>query len=107
MFQASPRGAHPGGAGLSCGFALTNNAWIATFLLIPIAFCIYSCYSSMAVLGQTYLARNIGLAGGVTLGLATTGGLFMQVMGAIADQWGLSTAFLVHAFITLLGVASS
>ncbi|MFQ9866075.1 MAG: hypothetical protein ACLRWP_02670 [Bilophila wadsworthia] len=43
---------------------------------------------SMVVLGQKYLAKNIGFASGVTLGLATSmGGIVAR--GWIADGYGL------------------
>ena len=56
------------------------------------------------VLGQKYLARNIGFASGVTLGLATSmGGIFAPVLGWIADTHGLPAAIRCMSVVAVLG----
>jgi FSR family fosmidomycin resistance protein-like MFS transporter len=48
----------------------------------------------LVVLGQEYLPNRIGIASGVTLGLAVTiGGIFAPIFGAIGDRYGLATIF--------------
>lgn len=59
-------------------------------LMIPIGFAMFAPFSSMVVLGQSYLARSIGFASGVTLGLTfSVGGMFVPLLGSFADQHGL------------------
>lgn len=87
-------------------FLLVNssNIYLATLLLFPAAFSLFAAYSPIVVLGQTYLAKNIGFASGVTLGLSTTvGGMFAPVVGWGADMWGVQTALQVLWIFAILG----
>jgi FSR family fosmidomycin resistance protein-like MFS transporter len=48
----------------------------------------------LVVLGQEYLPKRIGIASGVTLGLAVTiGGLAAPLFGYIGDHYGLIAVF--------------
>ncbi|MBP2637464.1 MAG: fsr 3 [Firmicutes bacterium] len=68
----------------------TTNAFISYALMIPIGFAMFSPFSSVVVLGQSYLARSIGFASGVTLGLSfSVGGMFIPLIGGFADNHGL------------------
>jgi MFS transporter, FSR family, fosmidomycin resistance protein len=50
-------------------------------------------FSVTVILGQAYLPHHLGLASGVTLGLAIgLGGVSATILGAVADRWGLETA---------------
>jgi len=54
-------------------------------------------------LGQNYLPNHVGLASGVTLGLAVSiGGLFAPILGHIADQFGLQYSINAIAVISIL-----
>jgi FSR family fosmidomycin resistance protein-like MFS transporter len=56
----------------------------------------------MVVLGQRYLPNRIGLASGVTLGLAVSaGGIATPILGWLADNFGLSAAMNVVAYIPI------
>ena len=60
-------------------------------LLLPLCFATHGVYSPMVVLGQAYLAKSIGFASGVTLGLSTSfGGMISPLMGMLADREGIS-----------------
>ena len=57
---------------------------------------LFSPYSAIVVLGQTFLGKNVGFASGVTLGLSVTvGGMFAPFVGWAADLWGIPTALQV------------
>ena len=76
-------------------FLLANstNYFLSMFALLPVALSLFTPYSPIVVLGQTYLGKNIAFASGVTMGLATTlGGLFSPLVGRAADIWGIPTA---------------
>ena len=89
-------------------FAWTGSPWLAGALLAPIAFCLYGSHSPMIVLGQTYLARNIGMAAGFTLGIATTaGGVAMPGLGLVADSYGLTTSFFCLSGLALASLLCS
>ena len=52
------------------------------------------------VLGQEYLARNVGFASGVTLGISmSVGGITAPMLGRFADIYGITA---VMALLVLL-----
>ena len=66
--------------------------------LVPVAallgFALGSSAGVLVVLGQEYLPKRIGVASGVTLGLAVTiGGLAAPLFGYIGDHYGLIAVF--------------
>jgi FSR family fosmidomycin resistance protein-like MFS transporter len=67
-------------------------------VLVPVAallgFALGSSAGVLVVLGQEYLPKRIGVASGVTLGLAVTiGGLAAPLFGYIGDHYGLVPVF--------------
>ena len=86
-------------------FVNTDSVWLATLLLVPLGFGVSSQYSPMVVLGQKYLAKSVGFAAGITLGLGITlGGIFSPAVGWLADHYGLPAALQVLLAVTLLGL---
>ncbi len=58
-----------------------------------IGFTLVASQASFIVLGQEYLPNRIGIATGVTMGLAVSvGGLFSPVFGRIGDTFGLTAS---------------
>ena len=90
-------------------FPFAQNPWLAALLLIPIAVGLYAPFSSMVVLGQRYLAKNMGFASGITLGVAMSiGGMATPILGWMADNYGgLPAAMKILAVVTLLGALST
>ncbi len=79
---------------------------IATPLLFVIGMSVVATFSVTVVMGQEYLPSRIGLASGVTLGLAIgLGGVGAPALGLVADAEGLETTMLVVAAIPLIGLA--
>lgn len=69
---------------------------------------IFVPFAVFVILGQDYLPNRIGIASGVTVGLAVTvGGLFSPLLGWIADQSNLQVAFVILVGLTVvcLGLA--
>jgi len=84
-------------------FAYTPNPSWALFLLVPIGLMIFSPVGPMVVLGQSYLPNRVGLASGVTLGLAFSfGGITTPFFGWIADRHGLHAAITVLSFLPIV-----
>ena len=84
-------------------FAYTSNPLWAMFLLIPIGLMFSASVGPLVVLGQSYLPNRIGLASGVTLGLAFSfGGITTPVFGWIGDRHGLHTAIVVLSFLPII-----
>ena len=70
-------------------FVLTSNQTLALALLVPLALCIFLPSSVQVVLGQEYLPSRVGMASGVTLGLAVSvGGMAAPLLGRLADWQG-------------------
>jgi len=58
-----------------------------------IGFAIVASQTSFIVLGQEYLPNRIGVATGVTMGLAVSvGGMFSPIFGRIGDAYGLAAS---------------
>jgi len=71
-------------------FVQTQDRGWALALLIPLAVFIFLPTSVLVVLGQEYLPRRVGMASGVTLGLAVSvGGMTAPFLGQLADWKGL------------------
>ena len=88
--------------------AMTGSMWGVYLLLIPFSFGIRGSYSSTVVLGQTYLAKNVGFASGVTLGLSfSLGGIVVPGLGVLADKFGLPLVMWLLAVIALLAAIAS
>ena len=90
-------------------FPFAHDPFLAAALLIPIAIGLYAPFSSMVVLGQRYLARNMGFASGITLGVAMSiGGMATPLLGWIADNHGgLPVAMQALAAAALVGALST
>lgn len=89
-------------------FSLAPDAAWGYALLPLLGFVLYTPFSSQVVLGQRLLARNIGFASGVTLGLSTSlGGVAQPFLGRVADMAGLPVAIQVLAGVAALGALFS
>lgn len=85
-------------------FSLSHNLYLAWALLPLLGFVMYAPFSAQVVLGQQYLAKNIGFASGITLGLATSlGGVVAPLLGWIADNYGMTSAFQSLAGLAVVG----
>lgn len=81
---------------------------LATILLVFTGAATVATFSVTVVMGQEYLPNRIGMASGVTLGLAIgLGGVGASLLGLVADQWGLSTTMYVVAALPLIGLATA
>ncbi len=86
----------------------TKSPLVGYLLLVPMGFAMFAPFSSVVVLGQMYLARSIGFASGVTMGLFfSVGGLIIPLIGSFADDQGLMlTMQLLAAFAALAAGAA-
>jgi len=75
---------------------------VAVPWLLVTGFVFVAAQASFVVLGQEYLPNRVGLASGVTLGLAVSlGGAFTPVLGMIADRWGVGASIATVAALAL------
>jgi len=74
----------------------------ATILLGAIGFATIASFSITIILGQAYLPNRVGLASGVTLGLAIgLGGVAATLLGLVADSAGLPAVLWTIAVLPL------
>jgi MFS transporter, FSR family, fosmidomycin resistance protein len=79
-------------APLLVGLVLAPSAITAGVLAALIGFVTIATFSVTVVMSQEYLPSRLGLASGVSLGLAIgVGGIAAAIMGVIADAFGLRT----------------
>jgi FSR family fosmidomycin resistance protein-like MFS transporter len=77
---------------------------LALVLIVLTGFVLVASQASFVVLGQEYLPNRVGLASGVTLGLAVSlGGGLSPVLGAIADAHGVGASLLTISALALAG----
>ena len=88
---------------LACG-----NAIAALPMAMVVGLVTNIPFAVLVKLGQDYLPNRPGTAAGVTLGLAVSaGGLFMPVLGVIADRWGTAAVLVTLGLIPILALALS
>ena len=87
-------------------FALAESSAQAMLLLIPVGLSFSIPTGPMVVLGEGYLPNRMGLASGVTLGVAFSfGGIVMPILGSVADHFGLHAAIWIVALLPVLCTA--
>jgi len=88
--------------------SLTTNHVTAYILMIPMGLAMFSPFSSVVVLGQSYLSRNIGFASGVTMGLSVSiGGIMVPLIGKFADSYGLVATMQLLTSIAVVAALAS
>ena len=84
------------------------SVWWIFPLLTVVSFTLNGTYAAFVVLGQSYLAKNVGLASGVTMGLsASLGGIFTPLLGLLADAYGITSVIYALAVIGALCAMSA
>ena len=78
---------------------------VGALALLPVGVCVVGTFGVTMVLSQLYLPRHIGMASGLSVGLAMgIGGTAAVVLGAVADVVDLKTALTISAIAPALGV---
>ena len=73
--------------------------------LMLVGVCVVGTFGVTMVLSQLYLPRHVGMASGLSVGLAMgIGGVASVVFGAVADAVDLKTALTISAIAPALGV---
>lgn len=81
----------------------TKSIWMVYLMLIPMSFAMQGTYSSFVVLGQSYLAKSVGFASGVTLGLSfSVGGVLVPALGWYGDACGIGAVMALVVLVSLL-----
>ena len=97
-------------------FLLTEVPTFSPLIMMPVAYLLLLMigaakaisYSPVIVLGQTYLAKSIGFASGITLGVSQTiGGVIAPVVGNLADTYSLPVAMMTLVPFLVMGLGAS
>src|SRR4051794_6790633 len=73
--------------------------------LMLVGVCVVGTFGVTMVLSQLYLPRHVGIASGLSVGLAMgVGGVAAVVLGAVADTVDLQTALVISAVAPAIGV---
>ncbi|HZW34475.1 MAG TPA: MFS transporter, partial [Isosphaeraceae bacterium] len=76
-------------------------AWLA-----PLAVSLFLSTSVLVVLGQEYLPNRVGMASGVTLGLAVSvGGMCTPLLGLLGDHSGMGILFTLLLAVLVMAAA--
>jgi FSR family fosmidomycin resistance protein-like MFS transporter len=87
------------------GLALAQHWAVALAFVAVAGVTIFMPFAVFVILGQDYLPNRIGIASGVTVGLAVTvGGLFSPLLGWIADATDLRVTFAILAALTVIAM---
>jgi MFS transporter, FSR family, fosmidomycin resistance protein len=74
--------------------------------LVLVGVCVVGTFGITIVLSQMYLPRHLGMASGLSVGLAMgLGGIAAVALGAVADAVDLETALICSALAPVLGAA--
>src|SRR5689334_2472997 len=78
---------------------------VAAVALMLVGMCVVGTFGVSMVLSQLYLPRHVGMASGLSIGLAMgVGGIAAVVLGAVADLIDLKTALTISAIAPVAGV---
>lgn len=78
---------------------------VGAVALVLVGMCVVGTFGVTMVLSQLYLPRHVGMASGLSIGLAMgIGGVAAVVLGAVADAVDLQTALTISAFAPAFGV---
>ena len=77
---------------------------VGTLALMLVGLCVVGTFGVTIVLSQLYLPRHVGMASGLSVGLAMgLGGIAALLLGAVADAVDLETALYVAAVAPAIG----
>jgi FSR family fosmidomycin resistance protein-like MFS transporter len=83
------------------------GGFVGTVALMLVGMCVVGTFGVTMVLSQLYLPRHVGVASGLTVGLAMgLGGVAAVVLGALADAIDLETALYVAAAAPAIGAVA-
>ena len=73
-----------------CVITLSRSLWLTLIMLVPTSMSLNLAFSPSVALGQKFVPNHIGLASGITMGLASSfGGMISPILGRVADNQGL------------------
>ncbi|MBR5229888.1 MAG: MFS transporter [Firmicutes bacterium] len=88
--------------------AASRSAVLCTIMVVPSAVFLNFAFSPSVALGQKFIPNHIGLASGITMGLASSfGGIVSPILGKVADNYGLPVVMWILVAIAAVGALAS
>ena len=95
---------------IPCLIAVTMSRSVAlsTLLLIPTAMFLNFAFSPSVALGQKFVPNHLGLASGITMGLASSfGGVVSPMLGKVADNVGIPVVMWILVAVACVACVAS
>ncbi|MGM9639385.1 MAG: MFS transporter [Butyricicoccaceae bacterium] len=87
---------------------LSRSVWLSTLMLVPTAMSLNLAFSPSVALGQKFVPNHLGLASGITMGLAASfGGIMSPLLGKVGDHFGLITVLWILVGLAALAAVAS
>ncbi len=91
-----------------CAVTISRNVLLSTLLLIPTAAFLNFAFSPSVALGQKFVPNHLGLASGITMGLASSvGGMVSPLLGKVADTAGVPVVMWILVGTAVLAAVAS
>ncbi len=88
--------------------AFSRSVAISTLMLIPTAAALNLAFSPSVTLGQKFVPNHLGLASGITMGLAGSfGGVVSPLLGKIGDNSGITVVLWILIALSAVACAAS
>lgn len=87
---------------------MSRNVLLCTALLIPTSMFLNFAFSPSVALGQKFIPNHLGLASGITMGLASSfGGVISPMLGKVADNMGIPVVMWILVAVAVAACISS
>lgn len=87
---------------------MSRSVLLCTIMVVPAAIFLNFAFSPSVALGQKFIPNHIGLASGITMGLASSfGGMVSPLLGKIADHHGLPIVMWILVGVAVLACIGS
>ena len=87
---------------------LSRSVWLSTLMLVPTAMSLNLAFSPSVALGQKFVPNHLGLASGITMGLAASfGGIMSPLLGKVGDHFGLITVLWILVGLACIAAVAS
>lgn len=87
---------------------MSRSVVLSTIMLVPTAMSLNLAFSPSVALGQKFVPNHLGLASGITMGLASSfGGVMSPLLGKVGDSAGLSTVLTILIGLAALACVAS
>lgn len=89
-------------------FVLSGDAWLCVAAVMVLALCVNMFNPPAIALGQSYLPAHLGMASGLSFGVAVAvGGIASPLLGVLGDATGLVPVIWILVLCAIIGLVCS